>query len=137
MLTSEMLGQYIASRADWNRSAWGRGVTQYALEILDNCEYYRDSETFYIPAGLSKDALRKDALNGADSWSEFSQGGCSLIYDCDIAERLCTPSELRKTRGGEREPNSRESWLEVQTRALRQAFAKIWIAYCNLGGSAA
>lgn len=131
MATTFELGRYIASRADWNRSAWGRGVTAYALEILDSidCENIRDLYT--------RVELERLALNGAESWSQYSQGGCSLIYDCDIAERLCTPSELRKTRGGEREPNARESWLQVQVRALRQAFGKIWIAYCNLGCSAA
>jgi len=131
MATTFELGRYVASRADWNRSAWGRGVTQYALEILDSidCENVRDLYT--------RAELERLALNGAESWSQYSQGGCSLIYDADIAERLCTPSELRKTRGGEREPNARESWLQVQARALRQAFGKIWIAYCNLGCSAA
>lgn len=131
MATTFELGRYVASRADWNRSAWGRGVTQYALEILDGIdrENIRDLYT--------RVEFERLMLNGAQSWSQYSQGGCSLIYDCDIAERLCTPSELRKTRGGEREPNARESWLQVQARALCQAFAKIWIAYCNLGCSAA
>ena len=52
----------------------------------------------------------------------------SIIYDSDIAERLCTPSELKKTRNGERKPNSREEWLDVQARALRQAFSRIYTA---------
>ena len=52
-------------------------------------------------------------------------GGCSLIYNGDIAERLCTPSELKKTRNGERRPNDREMWLDTQTRALRQAWFQI------------
>lgn len=131
MATTFELGRYVASRADWNRSAWGRGVTQYALEILDgiDCDNIRDLYT--------RAELERLALNGTQSWSQYSQAGCSLIYDCDIAERLCTRSELKKTRGGEREPNARESWLQVQARALRQAFGKIWIAYCNLGCSAA
>lgn len=135
MTTTFELGRYVASRADWNRSAWGRGVTEYALEILadmGNPDWDDAISDLYTRA-----ELERLALNDAESWSQYSQGGCSLIYDCDIAERLCTPSELRKTRGGEREPNARESWLQVQARALRQAFGKIWIAYCNLGCSAA
>lgn len=131
MATTFELGRYIASRADWNRSAWGRGVTQYALEILDgiDCDNIRDLYT--------RAELERLALNGARSWSEYSQGGMSLIYDWLIAERLCTKSEFFRTRAGKREPNSRESWLQVQARALCQAFGKIWIAYCNLGCSAA
>jgi hypothetical protein len=38
-----------------------------------------------------------------------------------IKRRKNTPSEYRKTKGGEKEPNSRESWLEVQAQALFQA----------------
>jgi hypothetical protein len=66
-------------------------------------------------------ADRKALLNGADNWNESSWGGCYEIYNSDIAERLCTPSELKKTRQGERRPNSREEWLDVQARALHQA----------------
>lgn len=95
------------------RSAWGCGVKVYALELLedlpDNVDY-----------GSVK-ALEADMLNGASNWSQYSWGGSSLIYDEDIAKRLCTPSELKKTRNGERRPNAREEWLDTQARALRQA----------------
>ena len=47
--------------------------------------------------------------------------GCSLVYDADISERLCSPSELKRTRNGERPPNARENWIECQARALAQA----------------
>ena len=59
---------------------------------------------------------------------QYSWGGCSLCYDVDIAARLCTPSELRKTRNGERRPNGREEWLDVQTRAIHQAANRIFCA---------
>lgn len=104
-----------------NRSAWGRGVTVYALELLEKlAEGIRDG-------WLSLDDLdsvkgRKRAmLNGASDWSDYSWGGCSLIYNSDIAERLCTPSELKRTRGGEWRPNASEEWLDTQARALFQA----------------
>ena len=95
-----------------DRSAWDKGVTVYALELLENI-----TETEII----TKERL----LNGAENWEEFSWGGCSLIYDYDIAERLCTPSELKKTRNGEKRPNTRESWLDTQARALFQACNRI------------
>jgi len=88
------------------RSAWKRGVRAYALEMIEGIE------DGFTPASL---------LNGAQSWREYSYGGCALIYDADIAERLCAPSEYRKTREGQRAPNSRETWLDVQARALGQA----------------
>lgn len=110
------------------RGAWSKGVTEYALELLENLDEaisggYFDSERIGVYAEL-KDAL----LNGAKDWTQFSWGGCSLIYNGDIAERLCNPSELKKTRHGERRPNAREEWLDTQARALRQAFTRIWRA---------
>lgn len=68
------------------------------------------------------------ALNGSRDWSEYSWGGSALVYDGDIAAALCTPSELKKTRNGERRPNSREEWLDVQARALYQAFRRMYAA---------
>ena len=44
-----------------------------------------------------------------------------MIYDKEIAERLCTKTELRKTDGGQKRPNSQEEWLDTQARALFQA----------------
>ena len=48
-----------------------------------------------------------------------------MVYDGDIAERLCSPSELKKVKGGDRNPNSRENWIEAQARALHQASSMI------------
>lgn len=88
------------------RSAWENARNTYALLLLED-----------VGEGFSS----ADLLNGAENWRAFSYGGCSLIYDAEIAERLCSPSELKRTRGGERAPNSRESWLECQARCLSQA----------------
>lgn len=95
------------------RSAWSKGVKDYAIDLLANIA---DPESISTPA-----QLEETLLNGARNWSEYSWGGCALIYNGDIAEALCTPSELKRTRGGDRRPNSREEWLDVQARALFQA----------------
>ena len=95
------------------RSAWDKAVKAYALELV----YGIPQDTEYN----SVDSLKTAMLNGADSWSKYSYGGCSLIYDADIAERTCTPSELKKVKGGENRPNANEEWLDVQARALTQA----------------
>ena len=107
------------------RSAWDKGKKAYALELLESLE--EGINGGYIdPADLESPALLKKALlNGAADWRQYSSGGCSLIYDGDIAERLCSPSEYKRKRGGELQPNSRESWLDVQARALFQAAACI------------
>ncbi len=97
------------------RSAWDKGVTLYALELLDNLRDLNGREV------ETRKALETALLNGARNWSEYSWGGCSLIYDGDIAAALCSPSELKRTRGGEWRPNRREEWLDVQARALYQA----------------
>ena len=90
------------------RSAWERGVIAYAYEILGNC---KNDE---IPT-------KKHLLNGADNWKEYSYGGCSFVYNADICLRLCTPSTIKKTKNGMRNPNGKENWLDVQTRALYHA----------------
>lgn len=68
--TFEKMAEIINGREQ--RSAWRRGVTAYALELLE---------------------------------------------------------ELKKTREGERRPNSREEWLDVQARALTQAARVVRMAY--------
>nr|DAN34665.1 MAG TPA: hypothetical protein [Caudoviricetes sp.] len=108
--------ELLTSRHD--KSAWDRGVTAYALDLLD-------AFTDDAAAELDRSAL----LNGASSWTEYSYGGSALIYDGDIAERLCTPSELKRKRGGELQPSSRELWLDVQARALNQACGRLLRAY--------
>ena len=104
------------------RSAWSRGVKEYALEMIEELQERSEYEG-QEPEDLT--TLKNYLLNGADSWSQASWGGSYLIYDGDIAERLCTPSELKQTRNGERRPNSQEEWLDVQARALNQAAHKI------------
>lgn len=49
-------------------------------------------------------------------------GGCACIFDSDIAERLCTQSELKRCDYGRLRPNSEEYWLDVQARALFQSY---------------
>lgn len=107
------------------RSAWSHGVTEYALELLENLEENINGGYVSEDVFNSSAELQKTLLNGAEDWNAFSYGGCSLIYDCEIAERLCCPSELKKNRNGERRPNSREEWLDVQARALFQACNRI------------
>lgn len=92
------------------RSAWSRGVKAYAVDLIDGLE--------------GRPVTKENLLNGADNWREYSYGGSAFIYDSDIAEALCNPTELKKTKNGDLQPNGNESWLDVQARALYQA--------CNL-----
>lgn len=122
MKTMEIKNYILAQK---ERSAWKRGVKEYSLELLENLEEqiengYLTNEIFESPK-----LLDKAMLNGAENWGQYSWGGCSLIYDGDIAERLCNPSQLKRNKHGERRPNCKEEWLDVQARALRQAASQI------------
>lgn len=112
MLVSDVIAALGVRR---DRSAWDRGVTAYAIDMLEGLEVEE----------LFPRTVEKTLLNGAPSWRDYSWGGCALIYDADIAERLCCPSELRRTRGGERRPNAAEEWLDTQARACFQACMRI------------
>lgn len=94
------------------RSAWQKGVKNYAIDLLDNIE------SDEMP---SLTEIKEALLNGASDWHEYSWGGGALIYDCDICNALCSPSEIKRKREGELPPNNREAWLDTQARALAQA----------------
>lgn len=123
MTTTEKMKK--ALNEERTRSAWGRGVKEYAAELINELdEAIRGG--WFDPADIGAPLmLKKQLLNGASDWHQYSWGGCSLIYNKDIAKRLCTPSELKRTRNGERKPNAREDWLDVQARALYQASALV------------
>lgn len=109
------------------KSAWERGVLTYALELFEELKerveggWFTDLDCYKL--------VEKSLLNGASDWSEYSWGGCSLIYDSDIAERLCTNTELKRTNYGEKDPNRNEQWLDTQARALYQASRRVMRAY--------
>lgn len=110
------------------RSAWSRGVKAYAVELVESLE---------DDADLSNETLlNKALLNGSGDWHQYSEGGCALIYNADIAERLCPPGELKRTKLGMRAPNSRETWIDVQARALWQAHKVVAVEWRALKGGA-
>ena len=107
-----------------DRSKWNKAVTDFAYDLLMDIDEairdgYFDAENLKTPK-----LLTQAMLNGAQDWRQYAWGGCGLVYDGDIAEALCTPSELKRTRNGERRPNSCEKWLDVYARAMWQACAR-------------
>lgn len=104
------------------RSIWDKAVQEDASWLMESLfddhfdEIVNDTMTFQS-MGDFEYVLRM----GAETWKDFSEGGCALIYDGDIAKHYCTNSELKKTHNGEKAPNSKESWLDVQARAFWQA----------------
>lgn len=97
--------------------AWKNGVKEYALMLLD----------WYISEANDKPLTLETLLNGADNWRHYAYAACGVAqaYNTRIAETLCTPSELRRTNGGLKDPNLRETWQDVESRALYQAYLLI------------
>lgn len=118
-------------RKETTRGAWSHGITEYALELLEDLEQFVNDGYVDITDLHSPYMCTKAVMNGAESWHDYSWGGCSLIYDNQIAERLCSPSELKKTDYGRKKPNAREEWLDVQQRALYQANQRLQTAIAN------
>lgn len=102
-------------------SKWAQGVNEYKAELL---EVYEEAKVHDSSLELTERTL----LNGAADWKAYSWGGTSLIYDADIAERLATPSEIKRRtlKGGLSSwASPAEQWLDVQARALYQAAHQI------------
>lgn len=113
------------------RSAWSKGVKDYALEMVEDFDNNQlDDLNLIAPCDLNY-YVKKLCLNGASDFKELSYGGNYLIYDEDIAKRLSTKSELKSVThkdGSLREKgNKRETWLDVQARALYQAYLLIYL----------
>lgn len=111
---TEYAKSYIKSVRRWNTSTFDKACNQYAAELLD--EFAEDHGNNSVPT-------KKDLLNGAADWREYSYGGCSLIFDEDIAKRVCTPAQFAKKFGKKLANN--ETWLDVQAQALSVASQRI------------
>lgn len=94
------------------QSAWEKGVKQYAVDVVNRIEH---------ATNFDQKGLHEALLSGARDWQQYSHGACALVEDDHIAARLCSPSELRATKNGARNPDAFENWLDVQARALLQA----------------
>jgi hypothetical protein len=102
------------------RSAWGKGVQYYTNLLLDNFQ-----EWINLGGAKPINIDEETALNGAQDWSSWAYGGCGLVCNYAICDTLCTESEKKITKNGLRKPNARENWLDVEARAVRQAWAMI------------
>ena len=121
--TAEKIVAQVAEKIEQTktRSAWSRGVKEYAEELIVQLGW-AVSDGYVTADDLCNRHLFEEAmLNGASDWKQYSEGGCALIYDQQIAQRLCAPWELRKTDNGRKDPNPHERWIDCQSRALFQA----------------
>ncbi|MEE6208260.1 MAG: hypothetical protein VZR95_09430 [Alphaproteobacteria bacterium] len=124
-----MIDNYIRLKDVYNiidnkktRGAWNNGVKVYALYLLEGVIIEEDDPVYTVP-GL-KDRL----LNGAKNWQHYAAGGGGFVYDYEIASTLCTPAQLKRytyKEGGLKDPNKYETWIDVEARALLQAWQLI------------
>ena len=113
-------------------SAWRTGVKLYALDMLYDLP---DNWEIDVSKPFAKE-MKHQLLNGADNWLEYSMGGCALISDEDIAERLMPHGEFERAKA--RGFNGRKfldcGMLKAQARALSQACLMITGQAYDLSG---
>lgn len=99
------------------RSAWDKGVKELMFMIVEHeCrDFIDDFKTI--------DTHKIDELISLAK--EWSYNGELWIYDQQLAEQFCTPSELKRVKGGKFPPNSKEQWVDLQARACYQAFVRL------------
>jgi hypothetical protein len=123
-ITVKELQNYVDNLKIKRPSKWAQAVKEDAVHLLENFIEWHGEDTAF-----SKDNV-KELLNGAEDWKQYSYGGSAYAYDSDIARHYCTESELKKVGlidygngfySNPNPPNSKETWLDVQARALYQA----------------
>lgn len=122
----------VARRMAGRRSHWDRAIRKYVAEIVENAQLERN-ELASIPNYVQ---LETRLLNGASSWVHYSEGGCSLVYAGDLCKRLCTPSEFRELKRTGLMYSAETDWIEIQGRALEDAFCAIARAFQALKSKA-
>ena len=105
-----------------HRSAWAKGVNEYAQVFVDDLDEFMDHGDVTLEEVRDTRNLEHILLNGAENWYHYSWGGSSLCYNRQIIERLCPPSIVAKYPA---RANKREQWLDVQARALYQAYWRV------------
>lgn len=115
---------YIQDNAP-KRSQWDRGVKKYAIELVENIANAVEYDFDNIYCLMTTHKAETLLLNGACNWRHYSASGCALCYNRDIAYRLAPAWHFRKTIEGALPPNSSETWIDVQSRALAQAAALV------------
>ena len=123
---------YEKIRGEKTRSAFGRGVTEYALEMLDSVisgnygGISGDSDALSLDVGHLLNHVEGNGLMLGDSWGRetmakvrslcdsASMGGNFIIYDGEIVERLCPPSARKRNRNKARELECRALYCAVR-----------------------
>lgn len=122
-MTIEELKNKLNKEQKHARGTYQRGVYEYAFELVDNIadNYITTAEELEHLESITN--LKERALNGAENWTQYSWGGCSLCYNYDILSRLFCKSIVKKYENAD-SVRSRHL-LDYQADALSKAFSKI------------
>ena len=105
---SDLIDEIEATKV--GRTKWDKAVKEDAIDLLTDMPDEMPSTSA---------ALHDLLLNGAETWEQYSQGGCALVYDGDIAAHYMTKSEFFKA---EKRDFAGYDLIGMQARALRQAY---------------
>ena len=121
----EKLKSILEEEYENTKGTYKKAIISYALELVDNIgdHYATTQEQRDNLEKIEKQDLKALALNGADSWSQYSWGGCSLCYNYDILERLYCPSIVKKYENADTVQGVH--LLDRQANALTRAFSHI------------
>lgn len=105
------------------RGTYQKAIYQYAFELVDNIadNYITTAEELEHLESITN--LKERALNGAENWTQYSWGGCSLCYNFDILSRLFCKSIVKKYQYADTIRG--RHLLDWQASTLSKAFSKI------------
>lgn len=83
--------QQLPSRS--TRSTWSRGVSEYISEILADRAHAMACYSYAQDIIETADELEHWCMAGADTWTQYSNGACTLVATEDISARLFPPSQ--------------------------------------------
>lgn len=115
------------------RSKWAKGVYEIAIDRIEEMDSNQYITWYNLLNGALFAGLEENHKNIWSACKDYSWGGCYLIYDEDIANLLATHSEAYTKAGNLKDkPNKMEEWLDVQARAIYQAFRILVRNYKNI-----
>lgn len=100
---------------------WKRGILAYVVDLIDSVEDYIESGDLVEYNAATRLDLRFLLLQGARGWHDYSEYS-SLIYADDIADRLFGEGNYPRIDYMPVCPASCNSWTDLQTIALEEAF---------------
>ena len=93
------------------RSKYDRAKNEDCLAFLDELDALKNATI------RTAQDLERKLLCGASCWSQYSYGGCALVYNGDIAEHYLPPSKRNRVKS--------EDLLDLQAQALREACQRL------------